>query len=88
MTEKKKQELIIDTYRKLFKAAGGDFDTLLANATINEEGKKEIPFMDYELEDGVFENILSEQIRIFKVPKSLINRFKSQIYLGASPKII
>jgi len=88
MTEKKKRELIMDTYRKLYKAAGGDFDTLLANATIDEDGRKEIPFMDYELKDEIFEKILEEQIKKYKVPKSLIKRFRQQIYLGASPKSI
>lgn len=86
MKQKKIDELILDTYRKLYYHAGAYFDELVENAEINEQGKKEIPFMDYELEEETFEKILNEQIKKFKVPKRMQKAFKTTIYLGCSPK--
>lgn len=87
MKQKKIDALILDTYKKLYYFAGGDFDELVENAEINEKGEKEIPFMDYELDGAKFEDILHEQIKKFKVPKRMRQPFKNTIYLGCSPNI-
>ena len=55
------EKIIHEIYRDMFKAStpSGDWDELLKNATINERGEKEIPFMDYEIDKDEMENIFT-----------------------------
>jgi hypothetical protein len=79
---------IMECYRRLYKHAtpSADFDTLLENATIDEQGLKHIPYLDYELEDTEFERIISEVIKEYKIPKRERRGFEIGMYLGCSPK--
>lgn len=73
-------------YEDMFSAAGGDFKELIANATTNERGEKEIPFMDYEITKREYNSVLNFY-------KSLIRdeyykrMFSVTINLGCSPRI-
>lgn len=80
----------MECYRRLYKAAtpSADFDELVKNATIDENGRKVIDFMSYKLEDGIFESILNDVIKEFKINKLTRDAFKTTIYLGCSPSAI
>lgn len=87
--KKNTDEVILhEIYRRAFKAStpSGDWDELLINATINERGEKVIPFMDYECEQEVMEQILKTTLMEFKVPKWRRRLFETTFWLGCSPK--
>ena len=79
--------LMMDCYRELFANSNpkGDFDQLVENATINDRGQKEIPFMDYEIEPDKMDEIIAKyQRKIRRVGEK--QAFKTAILLGCSPK--
>jgi len=84
---KKEDVLFLDCFRELFAKSTpkGDFDELLANATINERGEKVIPFMDYEIDDGLLHDII-EKYTIQVKPRWKRIGFKNGVLLGPSPK--
>jgi hypothetical protein len=83
----KEDKLMWECYRELFAASSppGDFDELVENATINERGQKEIPFMDYELEEDKMEAIIAKYTKKIKY-KWRKTAFRNSILLGCSPK--
>ena len=89
MIKKKKWNIIIhETYELLFKASNPsvDFNVLLENATINSDGMKEIPFMDYEIEGKIMDEIMDQQSKKYKLKHFEDKSFRISIYLGCSPK--
>jgi hypothetical protein len=82
------EKIIHEIYRDMFKAStpSGDWDELLKNATINERGEKEIPFMDYEIDKDEMENIFNKAMKKYRIPKYRVSQFKFAVYLGCSPK--
>ena len=83
----KEEKLLWDCFRELYDESEpiGDFDELVANATINEIGEKVIPFDDYEIDDGLLHNIVDKYSKQIK-PKWRSTAFRSQIFLGPSPR--
>jgi hypothetical protein len=76
-------------YRELYANATppASFDELLENATVNEQGQKVIPFLDYEIEEDVFEEIVADTIKVYKINRSFLKQsFRFTILLGCSPK--
>lgn len=86
------EELILNIYRELYKASTpqADFDKLMSEAAFNERGEKEIPFMDYEIEEDRMERIVEYMLSrkscgmILKGYEKRGIRFN--VYLGCSPK--
>jgi hypothetical protein len=88
-TTAREEKAMWECYKRLFKEStpSGDFEYLVENATINDRGQKEIPFMDYEIEQDKLDSIINDVISEFKIkPKYRQQAFKSSIYLGCSPK--
>ena len=85
--ETKEEKLILDCYRELFANSKpkADFDKLVANATINERGQKEIPFMDYEIDHDLLLEIIDKYSKRLRT-KWKRQRFMGTILLGCSPK--
>jgi len=81
---------MLDCYRELFAKSTpkGDFDKLMEDAELNEFGQKVIPFMDYEIEEDLFEEILQKYIddKSLKLSKYEKRGFSISIHLGCSPK--
>ena len=90
MTRKKLEDIYFECMRDLYRNSTGldgkpgDFDYLLENATILENGIKEIPFMDYYIPDEKFREIVDKWIPK-KANKYERNALFSSVYLGASP---
>ena len=84
----KEEKAIAECYRRLFKAStpSADYDLLVKNATVDEDGLKHIPFMNYELEEDKFESIIEDVIKEFKIKSSHKQPFRVTIVLGCSPK--
>jgi len=93
MKKNKLEEIYLACMRELFANAegldgnAGNFDELVKNATIDEEGRKHIPFMEYYLDKEKFEAIAAKHYG--KSVKGLSafdkRRLSIEIHLGASP---
>lgn len=79
---------IMHCYRELYANATppASFDELLNSATVNEEGQKVVPFMDYEIDYDIFEMIVADTIKVYKIKKSIRAPFRGTILMGCSPK--
>jgi len=84
----KEDKVLYEIYKRLFAASTptGDFDELVANARIDDEGKRHIPFMDYEIDDDVMDNIIETVLKENRIRKKERSKYKTTIYLGCSPK--
>jgi Mg/Co/Ni transporter MgtE len=80
---------LMHCYRELYANAtpSASFDELLENATVNEQRQKVIPFLDYEIDEDVFEEIVADTIKVYKINRSYLKQsFRFTILLGCSPK--
>ena len=84
----KEEEAMRECYRKLYKAStpSANFDELVNNASIDENGQKVIDFMAYEICEYEFSEIMSNVIKEYKIRKHRQDLFKNTILLGCSPK--
>lgn len=84
----KEEEALRECYRKLYKAStpSADFDELLKNATINENGQKVIDYNAHEICEYEFSEIMSDVIKEYKIRTHRQDLFKNTILLGCSPK--
>ena len=84
----KEEEAIRECYRKLYKASTppADFDELMNNAHIDENGEKVIDFMAHEICEYEFSEIMSDVIKQYKIRSHRQDLFKNTILLGCSPK--
>ena len=84
----KEEEAIRECYRKLYKASTppADFDELMNNASIDENGEKVIDFMAHEICEYEFSEIMSDVIKEYKIRSHRQYLFKNTILLGCSPK--
>jgi hypothetical protein len=82
------EKILYEMYRLAFSHSTprGNFDELLANATTNRLGQKEIPFMDYECEADILEDIIERTMVKYDVPEYRRRAFSTSFYLGCSPK--
>ena len=89
MTNKNIDKALMHCYRELFANATppASFDELLKNSTTNERGQREIPFMDYEIEESKFDEIMADTIKVYKIKGAILKQsFKNTILMGCSPK--
>ena len=83
MNLKDKLELALhEAYIKAYKLA---FDTLVENAEIMSDGKKNIHFENYFLDEDIEENILNEVAKKYKLSKYMKSQLHIAYYLGCSP---
>jgi hypothetical protein len=84
----KEEEAIRECYRKLYKASTppADFDELMNNASIDENGEKVIDFMAHEICEYEFSEIVDEVIKKYKIRTYRQRLFKNAIHIGCSPK--
>ncbi len=81
---------MMHAYRELFANATppASFDKLLEEAPINEHGQRVIDFMAYEIEQEVYDRIMEDTIKLYKIKHKIWkNAFKFSIDLGCSPRI-
>lgn len=80
--------VIMDCYKEIYKQSEppADFEVLLKNAVIDENGHKQIPFMDYSIDINLMDKIIMECGKKHKLKKWEKQILKVEIYLGCSPK--
>ena len=80
-------KMIFKCYKALYKAAtpAANFQTLVDTAVINERGEKEIPFMEYEIDEETYDKIVEKYMNRLK-PVYRRRAFKTTIALGCSPR--
>jgi hypothetical protein len=89
MKKDKLDQAMWHCYRQLFahSTPPANFDELVANATENELGQKEIPYMNYEISEDQAVDIVEQTIKDFKIKNEFYAKaFRASIYLGCSPK--
>jgi hypothetical protein len=81
-------DILHEIYRRVYKAStpSADWDELLASATLNEHGQKDIKFMEYECSKETMEEILINTLKEHKVPTWRRPAFVASFWLGCSPK--
>jgi hypothetical protein len=84
----KEQQIVWDIYRELYKEATpkADFDKLVEEAPTNSEGQKDIQFMDYEISERVFNEILDKHLKVRRITKLKQLMIRNTVLLGCSPK--
>ena len=89
MKESKVEKAILHFYIEIYKVAipSVDFNDLVDKAPINKYGQKEIAFNSYEVDVELFDKILQQTCKKFKLNLREKKMFMFEAYLGASPKI-
>jgi hypothetical protein len=84
----KDEEILLNIYRDLYANSEpkGNFDELFKNATINELGQKEIPFMDYEITNSKENEIFKKHLVGKGFTKLKQQSFINTVLLGCSPR--
>ena len=81
-------EIVFDIYRELYANSEpkADFDLLVENAEIMSDGRKYIPYNDYEIDGDLMDEIIHKHMirnRLNKFDKQAI---RIEVLLGCSPK--
>ena len=86
--EQRDFDILTEMYRRAFAASTppADFDALYAAAETNEYGSKVIPYLKYECEQEVMDQIIADVLKENKVPKWRRPMFRKSFMLGCSPK--
>jgi hypothetical protein len=89
MKESKVEKAILHFYIEIYKVAipSVDFNDLVDKAPINKYGQKEIAFNSYEVDVELFDKIVQQTCKKFKLNLREKKMFMFEAYLGASPKI-
>lgn len=89
ISTKKEDEAMMECYRRLYvnSTPSADFDKLFEEAELNEFGQKIIDFDSYEIDQNLFEQILDDIIKEYKIKYKWRQQvFKNTIILGVSPR--
>jgi hypothetical protein len=89
MKQSKVEKAILHFYIEIYKVAipSVDFNDLVDKAPINKYGQKEIAFNSYEVDVELFDKIVQQTCKKFKLNLREKKMFMFEAYLGASPKI-
>lgn len=81
-------EILDELYRLSFAASNppGNWDEIFANAPVGDDGRKLIPYMDYECSEEKLNEIFNTTMEKHKVKPQKIKAFSFQFWLGCSPK--
>jgi hypothetical protein len=86
--QSKIEKAIWDFYREIYKVATppADFDKLLEEAPLNENNQKVIDYMSYSVDGDLYDKIVEDTIKKFKLKVREQKQFRFEAYLGAGPK--
>lgn len=84
------KNLVLDTYRELYKncTTPVDFDELVENATVDEEGKKVIPYDKYYIPKALYNEIVDRNMNKMRLTKQEKTSFRFEMYLGCGPTYV
>lgn len=80
-------ECLIECYALsiTYDGSHGDFNKLMENATIDDKGRKRIPFMHYFLSEELFDQMFIRFKEKYNLNQWYFASLKANIALGASP---
>lgn len=89
-SDKKLNEIILDIYRELYAncTVPCDFDKLVEEAEIGDDGRKIIPYDEYEIDDDLMQSIVEKKMSAHRLKKWEKDKVRFNVYLGVSPKSI
>ena len=88
MGRKSLTDVVLDIYRELYKNAtpSADFDKLVEQASVDQRGRKVIPYMNYYLDKDKYEKIVDKWIKRYRRRgEAFTNGIKFEAYLGCGP---
>ena len=87
MKKDKVETAIMECYVELYKHSTpkADFNKLMKDAKLNDRGQKIIPFMDYEIDEKKYTEILEKTIKKYKLNSFTKRQFEVTVALGVSP---
>ena len=88
MAKKTVRDVMLDIYRELYSKAtpSVNFDELVANAEVDESGRKIIPYMDYYLDDDEYTSIVNKYLkRYHRRDSGFLKAIEFEAYLGCGP---
>lgn len=79
---------MLNIYRELYLNAEppADFDDLVENAELDEFGRKDIHFMNYEISQEKEDEIIRKHLNKSRLSKYIKSSIRTSILLGCSPK--
>ena len=82
----KDENILHELYRKSYAASNpkGDWEEILKKAKI-VDGKKEIPYRKYKIDQDKLDHIFDSVMKKHKVPSYKVKAFRFEFYLGCSP---
>lgn len=83
------EKAVLHCFRELYAHATppANFDKLMEEAPVNEEGKKVIDYDSYEIEEEIYNEIVNDSMKLYNIKhKILKNQFLFAVHLGASPR--
>lgn len=87
-TKKTLKDIVFDIYRELYSNSDppASFDDLYENAIIDEQGRKNIDYLSYEIDDELMNEIIEKHCKDNKLKDKEKSAIKINVYLGCSPK--
>lgn len=87
-SNKKLGEIVMEILRVLYANSSPkcNFDMLVENSPIGEDGRKQIPYDDYEINEDLMRSIVNTYIKKNRLTKREQDIIKFNVYLGPSPK--
>lgn len=88
MGRKSLTDVVLDIYRELYKNAtpSADFDKLVEQASVDQRGRKVIPYMNCYLDKDKYEKIVDKWIKRYRRRgEAFTNGIKFEAYLGCGP---
>ena len=84
----KYDKAVWECYELMFSAStpSADFNELFAKADVDDNGRKVIDFMSYEIAKDQALRIINDVCRKYKIPKYRVTAVKTSVLLGCSPK--
>jgi hypothetical protein len=88
MIQSKIEEILYQIYKRVYAVSSpvGDFDKLMEEAELNDEGKKVIPFWNYQIDEKECNQIIEEIFKEYKVKNYYKQRFINTFMVGACPE--
>jgi hypothetical protein len=88
MKQSRIENAMLECYRELYKHStpSADFDILMKTADKNEFDQLIIPFIDYEIDSSVMDEIIKNTCKKYRFNRHTSVLFRNSILLGCSPK--
>jgi hypothetical protein len=88
MKQSKIENIMWEIYRELYQKSTppADFDQLVNTAELDELGRKVIHYMDYEITESEFEEIIQKHLKGKRLSQYYKEGIRRNVLLGCSPK--